>query len=150
MEQVTLASAALAGLGYTIFNGTMAIGRFFGDAISASYGSRLIIIVGSFIAAIGFGIILSGSTFYALLGFGAVGLGLSIVVPELFRYSGNLKGIRAEEGISFIAGTGFVGLLLGPVFLGFLAETFSLKGSFVALLCFTALAGLIAVRLKRN
>ncbi|HCQ77647.1 MAG TPA: MFS transporter, partial [Leeuwenhoekiella sp.] len=95
MEQVTLASAALAGLGYTIFNGTMAIGRFFGDAISASYGSRLIIIVGSFIAAIGFGIILSGSTIYALLGFGAVGLGLSIVVPELFRYSGNLKGIRA-------------------------------------------------------
>jgi len=150
MEQVTLASAALAGLGYTIFNGTMAIGRFFGDAISASYGSRLIIIVGSFIAAIGFGIILSGSTIYALLGFGAVGLGLSIVVPELFRYSGNLKGIRAEEGISFIAGTGFVGLLLGPVFLGFLAETFSLKGSFIALLCFTALAGLIAVRLKRN
>lgn len=150
MEQVTLASAALAGLGYTIFNGTMALGRFFGDAISASYGSRLIIIVGSFIAAIGFGIILSGSTIYALLGFGAVGLGLSIVVPELFRYSGNLKGIRAEEGISFIAGTGFVGLLLGPVFLGFLAETFSLKGSFVALLCFTALAGLIAVRLKRN
>lgn len=150
MEQVTLASAALAGLGYTIFNGTMAIGRFFGDAISASYGSRRIIIVGSFIAAIGFGIILSGSTIYALLGFGAVGLGLSIVVPELFRYSGNLKGIRAEEGISFIAGTGFVGLLLGPVFLGFLAETFSLKGSFIALLCFTALAGLIAVRLKRN
>ena len=150
LEQVTLATAALSGLGYTIFNGTMALGRFFGDAVSTRFGSRLIMIVGSFLAASGFGLTLVAETTTALIGFAVVGMGLSIVVPELFRYSGNLNGIRAEEGISFIAGTGFVGLLLGPVFLGFLAQTFDLKGSFIALLCFTAIAGIVALSLRRN
>ncbi|RXG26853.1 MFS transporter [Leeuwenhoekiella marinoflava] len=150
LEKVTLAAAALVGLGYTIFNGTMALGRFFGDSISAHFGSRFIMIAGSFVATLGFGLILTGVTWIALVGFGLVGVGLSIIVPELFRYSGNLKGIQASEGISFIAGTGFVGLLLGPVFLGFLAETFSLEGSFIALLSFTLIAGIVALGLKRN
>ena len=150
LEKVTLAAATLVGLGYTIFNGTMALGRFFGDSISARFGSRFIMIVGCFVATLGFALVLAGITAVALIGFGFVGIGLSIVVPELFRYSGNLKGIHASEGISFIAGTGFVGLLLGPVFLGFLAETFSLKGSFIALLSFTFIAALVALSLKRN
>ncbi|MFD2828700.1 MFS transporter [Leeuwenhoekiella polynyae] len=150
LEKVSLAAATLVGLGYTIFNGTMALGRFFGDAISARFGSRFIMIVGCFVATLGFGLVLTETTMIVLAGFGLVGIGLSIVVPELFRYSGNLKGIQASEGISFIAGTGFVGLLLGPVFLGFLAETFSLKGSFIALLSFTLIAGIIALGLKRN
>ena len=150
LEKVTFASLALAGLGYTIFNGMMALGRFFGDAVSARYGSRFILIGGCFTATLGFGLTLIAVTLWALAGFGLVGIGLSLVVPELFRYSGKLKGIQAAEGISFIAGTGFVGLLIGPVFLGFLAETFNLKGSFIALMSFTGLAGLLAISLKRN
>ena len=150
LEKVTYASLALAGLGYTIFNGMMALGRFFGDSISARFGSRMILIAGCLTATLGFGLTLTAITSWALLGFGFVGVGLSLVVPELFRYSGNLKGIQAAEGISFIAGTGFVGLLIGPVFLGFLAETFNLKGSFIALMSFTAAAGLLAMSLKRK
>ena len=150
LEKVTFASATWVGLGYTLFNAMMALGRFFGDRVSARYGSRLILITGCLTATLGFGIILSGITAYALMGFGFVGLGLSLVVPELFRYSGKLKGIQAAEGISFIAGTGFIGLLLGPVFLGFLAETFDLKGSFIALLSFTLLAAILAMTLKPN
>jgi len=150
LEKVTFASLALAGLGYTIFNGMMALGRFFGDSISARFGSRIILIAGCLTATLGFGLTLTAITVWALLGFGFVGIGLSLVVPELFRYSGKLKGIQAAEGISFIAGTGFVGLLIGPVFLGFLAETFNLKGSFIALMSFTAAAGILAVTLKRT
>ncbi|HEA30508.1 MAG TPA: MFS transporter [Leeuwenhoekiella sp.] len=150
LERVTLAVAALLGLGYAVFNGMMAFGRFFGDSVSAHYGSRFIIICGCIIAAFGFGLVLSGMTWVAITGFGFVGLGLSVVVPELFRYCGNLKEIAAAEGISFIAGSGFVGLLLGPVFLGFLAQTFDLRSSFFALLCFVALAALLAFSLKRN
>ena len=150
LEKVTLAAATLVGLGYTIFNGTMAFGRFFGDAVSARYGSRAIMLAGIAISSIGFGLILTTITWIAILGFALVGLGFSVVVPELFRYSGKLDGIASAEGVSFIAGTGFAGMLLGPVFLGFLAETFSLKSSFIALLCFSILAGIIASSLKRK
>ncbi len=150
LEKVTLAATTLLGLGYTIFNATMAFGRFFGDSISASYGSRAIMLAGLVVSSLGFGLILTAITWVAILGFALVGLGFSVVVPELFRYSGKLDGIASAEGVSFIAGTGFAGMLLGPVFLGFLAETFSLKSSFIALLCFSILAGIIAAGLKRK
>ncbi|WP_031426154.1 MFS transporter [Flavimarina sp. Hel_I_48] len=150
LERVTLAAAGLFGFGYAVFNGMMAFGRFFGDAVSNNYGSRKIIIAGCILAALGFGLVLSGMTWVAISGFGFVGLGLSVVVPELFRYSGNLTEIEAAEGISFIAGSGFVGLLLGPVFLGFLAQSFNLKSSFFALLCFVLIAAFLGFFLKRK
>lgn len=148
LERVTLAATTLFGLGYAVFNGMMAIGRFFGDSISNAYGSRIILIGGCFLASMGFGLVLTADTWLAILGFGIVGLGLSVVVPELFRYCGNLATIAPVQGISFVSGTGFVGLLLGPVALGFLAETFSLKSSFIALLVFTLFAALLGFRLN--
>ncbi len=150
LEKVTLAAASLFGLGYTIFNAAMAFGRFYGDGISAKYGSKVILVTGASLAAVGFALVLTADIWTAIAGFGLVGLGFSVMVPELLRYSGNLPGVAAAEGVSFISGTGFTGMLLGPVFLGFLAETFSLKSSFIALLCFAVLAGLIALSLKRK
>ena len=150
LERVALASATVFGLGYAVFNAMMALGRFFGDKVSADFGSRLILILGCFIAACGFGLVLTATTWIAIIGFGVVGIGLSVVVPELFRYSGNVTGIKASEGISFVSGIGFLGLLTGPVFLGFLAQTFDLRSSFLALLCFVFVAGLISLSLKRN
>ena len=150
LEKVTLAAASLFGLGYTVFNAAMAFGRFYGDGISAKYGSKAILVTGASMAAVGFGLVLTADIWTAIVGFGFVGLGFSVMVPELLRYSGNLPGVAAAEGVSFISGTGFTGMLLGPVFLGFLAETFSLKSSFIALLCFSIIAGLIALSLKRK
>ena len=150
LEKVTLAAASLFGLGYTVFNAAMAFGRFYGDGISAKYGSKVILVTGASLATVGFALILTADIWTAIAGFGLVGLGFSVMVPELLRYSGNLPGVAAAEGVSFISGTGFTGMLLGPVFLGFLAETFSLKSSFIALLCFAVLAGLIALSLKRK
>lgn len=150
LEQVTFAVVTVLGLGYTIFNATMALGRFFGDGISARYGSRSIIILGSLVGALGFGLVLTQNTWIAIAGFGCVGIGFSVIVPELLRYGGKLKNVPAAEGVSFISGIGFVGMLLGPVFLGFLAETFTLKTSFVALLCFAILSAGIGLTLKRK
>ena len=150
LERVVLSTAAYFGLGYTAFNAFMALGRFLGDKISADYGSRFILITGCFLASVGFGLVLIAEIWISIIGFGLVGLGLSIVVPELFRYCGNLKDVPAATGISFVSGVGFLGLLTGPVFLGFLAQTFSLKISFMALLSFVFLAGLLSFSLRRN
>ncbi len=150
LERVALASATVFGLGYAVFNAMMALGRFFGDKVSTDYGSRPILILGCFIAALGFGLVLTANTWIAIIGFGIVGIGLSVVVPELFRYSGNLNGVEASEGISFVSGVGFLGLLTGPVFLGFLAQTFNLKSSFIALMCFVFVAALISFSLERK
>ncbi|WP_340202944.1 MFS transporter [Ascidiimonas sp. W6] len=140
LENVSNAPEVYIGLGLTAFSLTMALGRFAGDGISSRFGARSIMIVGNMLGVVGFVFILMESTMLAILGFGLVGLGFSTIVPELFRLGGKTKGVDSAQGVSFIAGSGFAGFLLGPVFLGLLADLSSLKLSFIALLCFTIIA----------
>lgn len=149
LETVSLASISLIGLGYTAFSITMALGRFLGDTISALYGSKQLLLLGCVIALIGFGSILFVKPILAIIGFGLVGLGLSVVVPELFRIAGRVNNIETSQGISFIAGSGFFGFLIGPVVLGFLADFSSLKLSFIALFCFVLISLLLSLGLKK-
>ncbi|MGB5462374.1 MAG: MFS transporter [Aureibaculum sp.] len=148
LENISLAKASWVGLGYTAFSATMAIGRFLGDGISSKFGSKSLIIGGTIIGAIGFGCVLLIQPFIVIIGFSLVGLGLSVIVPELFRLSGKREGIEPSQGISFIAGSGFIGFLIGPVFLGFLADYANLKLSFWALFGFIILALLMSLKLK--
>jgi MFS family permease len=150
LEKVSLAKLSWIGLGYTVFSATMALGRFFGDAISSRFGSKPLILGGIFIASIGFSCILMVGPVIALIGFGLVGIGLSVVIPELFRLAGTVKGLDASIGISFVSGIGFLGFLVGPVLLGFLAELSSLKLSFLALLIFVIVSFFTALTLKKR
>jgi len=150
LEKVSLAKLSWLGLGYTVFSATMALGRFFGDAISKRFGSKSLILAGIFIASLGFVCILLVSPIIALFGFGLVGIGLSVVIPEIFRLAGTFKGLNASLGISFVSGIGFLGFLVGPVLLGFLAELSSLKLSFIALLVFVVISFITALTLKKR
>lgn len=150
LEKVSKADISIIGLGYTVFSVTMALGRFLADEISSRYGSKELIVFGSLIGSLGFGGVLLVSPIVTILGFGLVGLGLSVIVPELLRLGGKTKGIDASQGISFISGIGFLGFLVGPVLLGFLADISTLKLSFIALFCFTAISMLIALSLQRR
>lgn len=150
LEKVSLAKLSWLGLGYTVFSATMALGRFFGDAISKRFGSKPLILGGVFIASLGFLSILMVKPIIALIGFGLVGIGLSVVIPEIFRLAGTFKGLDASVGISFVSGIGFLGFLVGPVLLGFLAELSSLRLSFFALLIFIVISFFTALTLKKQ
>jgi len=150
LEKVSLARVSWLGLGYTIFSATMATGRFFGDAISKRIGSKPAILGGIFIASIGFSCILLVYPIIVLIGFGLVGIGLSVVVPELYRLAGNFRNLDASIAISFVTGIGFLGFLIGPVLLGFLAEISSLKLSFLVLLTFVIFSFFAALSLKKK
>ena len=150
LEKVSKARISWLGLGYTLFSVMMAFGRFFGDAISKRIGSKPLILGGVFIASAGFSCILLVSPVIALIGFGLVGLGLSIVVPELYRIVGKSKHIDTSVGISLVTGIGFTGFLIGPVLLGFLAEISSLKLSFLVLLMFVVISFFTALTIKKK
>lgn len=123
----------LAGFGFVIFSAAMTIGRFFGDEISSRIGSYRIIIYGLLIAIAGYTAILSRSQDLSLIGFGLVGIGFSVIIPELFRVAGKAKGVTPSQGISIVAGMGFVGFMAGPAIMGSLAAAFSLWTSYLAL-----------------
>lgn len=134
LKEITLAPEALIGSGFLAFSVAMTLGRFLGDGISARIGSVRIVGLGALIAIFGYFLVLSGDTVLAIIGFAFNGLGFSVMVPELFRIGGNVKGVESSQGVSFIAGMGYSGFLIGPVILGFLAESASLTHSFYALL----------------
>lgn len=148
LEQVVLLELSKVGLGYAIFSGAMAIGRFFGDEVSQYFGSKMLVLFGLSIAFFGFVLILTAIPALAFMGFGLVGLGLSGVIPELFRMATKKTEIEASIAISFVSGIGFLGFLVGPVLLGFLAELYNLKFSFIALMGFVALSFFVAFRIK--
>ncbi len=134
LKEITMAPEAFIGSGFLAFSAAMTLGRFLGDGISARFGSVKLVALGAVIAVAGYLLVLSELTFLAILGFALNGLGFSVMVPELFRIGGNMKGIDSSQGVSFIAGTGYAGFLMGPVILGFLAESSSLRLSFYTLL----------------
>jgi fucose permease len=135
LKEVSIAPEALWGAGFLGFQITMTLGRFMGDAVSERLGSVKMIAVGTILALIGYGLVLSENTYLAIAGFAMGGLGFSVMIPEVFRIGGNVKGVDSSQGIAFIAGTGYAGFLCAPPILGFLAETSSLKTSFIVLLC---------------
>lgn len=134
LKEVTVAPEILYGAGFLAFSITMTLGRFLGDGISERIGSLKIIALGSLIAILGYLGVLTEASNFSIAGFALVGLGLSVIVPELFRIGGKVKGVESAQGIAFIAGIGYLGFLSGPVILGFLAEEFTLKTSFWTLL----------------
>lgn len=134
LQEISMAPETLIGTGFLAFSVMMTLGRFLGDSISASIGPIKIVALGTSIAIIGFLFVLTTYTYMAITGFALIGLGFSVIVPELFRIGGTVKGVESSQGVSFIAGTGYSGFLLGPVVLGFVAESYSLKYSFVILL----------------
>lgn len=140
-----------AGFGFIAFSLCMTLGRFLGDGISKKIGSYNIINSGTVIALVGYVCIISASFYITVLGFGILGLGLSVIIPELFRLAGNTKGVSASVGISIVSGIGFAGFLIGPVLLGFISNWSNLTWSFTFLLFSILLVlALVFFRFKRN
>jgi fucose permease len=134
LKEVSLAPEILWGSGFLAFSTTMTLGRFFGDGISSRLGSVRIVAIGAILAIIGYLAVLSPWTLISILGFGLVGVGFSVIVPELFRIGGKIEAIASSQGVAFIAGTGYAGFLASPPILGILGEKYGMQMVFVTLL----------------
>ena len=132
------------GLGYSAFSLGMVLGRFAGDSLSKRLGSWLLITYASLIGIFGFGMVLILVPGVSLAGFFIIGIGFSVIVPEVYRLASNIKGVKTSDGVSFIAATTNIGFLVGPVFLGYLADFRSLHLSFIVLNIWVSLAFFIA------
>jgi len=135
-------SESKAGLGFIAFSLCMTLGRFLGDGISEKIGTVNTISYGCLIAFGAYFFIISTTLYLTIFGFGLLGLGLSVIIPELFRLAGTTKNVPASVGISIVSGIGFTGFLLGPVLLGFISNRTNLIWSF-AFLSFSIVVALI-------
>lgn len=134
LKEISIAPEALWGAGFLGFQITMTLGRFLGDGVSAKVGSIKMVAFGTLLVLTGYALVLSTTTYLAILGFALSGLGFSVMVPEVFRIGGNIKGLESSQGVSFIAGTGYAGFLCAPPILGQIADSSSLVTCFWVLL----------------
>ncbi|SCY07617.1 Fucose permease [Nonlabens sp. Hel1_33_55] len=134
-----------AGYGFIVFSLTMTLGRFLGDGISNRIGATTVMAYGFILAALAYGLILASNIYVSVLGFGILGLGISVIIPELFRLAGRTKRLSASLAISVVSGIGFLGFLVGPVLLGFISNISSLTMSYVFLLALVVLAFLLVI-----
>ena len=130
-----------AALGYTAFAICMFTMRLMGDKIVSVIGpsktaqySGLVAMIGSII------LVTFGSLLPLVIGFGLIGLGIAVIIPLAFSRAANDKNIPQGTAIASIATLGYGGMLIGPLFIGFIAQATSIKTSF---LIFPILAFLI-------
>lgn len=134
LKEISVAPEAIWGAGFLGFQVTMTLGRFLGDGISSKIGSVKMLALGTLLVIGGYALVLSTNMYLAIFGFALSGLGFSVMVPEVFRIGGNVKGFESSQGISFIAGSGYAGFLCAPPILGQIADSSSLVTSFWVLL----------------
>lgn len=133
--------AGLAAAGYAAFSIVMALGRGVGDHLTVRLGPGRMMQGGGLIAAIGLTLALVSNWIpLALFGFGLVGAGLSVVFPLTLSAAGRTSKQAASTAIAAVATCGYVGFLVGPPVIGFLADALSLRVAlgFVVLLSLCA------------
>ncbi|WP_420387571.1 MFS transporter [Roseivirga sp.] len=150
MKQSQAAPTTIASFGFAAFAGCMAIGRFFGDQLIESWGSLKMLLLGCLLGILGLLTIQLDGYLWALFGFGGVGLGFSVIVPTLISQSAKQRGIKPSAGITSVASSGYIGLLIGPVLIGFIAEHWGIDYGFTFITGLSVLAFLVVLLMRKS
>jgi len=120
----------IAGIGYAAFSVTMAVGRLLGDWIVSKLGSRAVLLVGSVLAMGGMALAVGiDHWIVSVLGFVLVGLGISNLVPIFCSKAGHQTAMPVAQALAIINAIGYLGILMGPAAIGFIAHATSLSFS---------------------
>ena len=122
------------GLGYTTFMIAMAGMRFLADGLAGRFGLKRILQASGTFASMGLILaVVLPQLLPSLFGFLLIGIGVSSVVPMVYSAAGKSKTMAAGTAITAVSSLGFMGFLIGPPAIGFIAEASCLRGSFLAL-----------------
>jgi MFS family permease len=141
-QQIVNAPKSLIALGYLTFMIAMASGRFVGDRLIAKYGRKnMLRISGIFISTGLFTSVLFPHVITATIGFLIVGFGVSSIVPMVYSAAGKNSKIPPGMALAAVSSISFLGFLMGPPLIGYVAELLSLRYSF-------ALIGLLGITIS--
>ncbi|MEY2630229.1 MAG: inner membrane protein YbjJ [Bacteroidota bacterium] len=148
-KEIIKAPGALVVLGYTTFMISMASGRFLSDFLVARYGARKVLIISGLVISSGlYTAVLLPYIIPCTIAFMLVGFGVSNVVPIIFNVAGNSKTVPTGIALTIVTSISFLGFLMGPPLIGYIAELTSLKHSFAIIGIFGVLVSLLVWRLK--
>ena len=128
-------SSKAASIGaYVIYMVMMTIGRFAGDKLVSIIGIKKLLTYSGWFIFCGLMIaVVLPFQVSASLGFALVGLGVSCIVPLVFSIAGKMKGINAGQSLAAVSTIGYLGFLLVPPMVGFIAQATNLQWSFAVI-----------------
>ena len=137
----------IAAFGYAIFALFMTVGRLSGDKLSNRFSNEKIVQVFAIIGSAGILlVILTDNLAIMLVGFGLLGIGMSILIPIVFKVGGNKNEHEIGSGIAGIAIFAYGAGIIEPFFIGQIATFFSLQIAFL----FVAIAILLIFFLSKS
>jgi len=136
-----------ATAGFVVYMVAMTLGRFLGDAGVNRFGIKNILRAsGTFIFCGLLMAVLLPYTITCMVGFVLVGLGVSCIVPMVFQMAGRSTTMSSGTALASISSIGYLGFLVVPPFIGFIAQAAGLQLSFGLI----ALLGALVILLVYN
>jgi MFS family permease len=130
-QQIVHAPKSLIALGYLTFMIAMASGRFAGDRLILRYGRKNMLRASGILISTGlFTSVLFPHIITATIGFLIVGFGVSSVVPMVYSAAGKNSKIPPGIALAAVSSISFLGFLMGPPLIGYVAELLNLRYSF--------------------
>ena len=122
---------ATATIAFVVFMTTLTLSRFMGDKIVARYGVKLLMQCSGILIILGFALAVAlPYVASAIAGFGLVGIGTSCIVPLVFSEAGKSKTMNNGAAIAAVSTVGYLGFLIVPPLVGFVAQATNLRCSF--------------------
>ena len=148
-KEVIKAPGPLVIFGYTSFMIMMAGGRFLGDGLIRKFGRKTVMqISGIMISAGLFTAVIFPFVIPATIAFMFVGLGVSTIVPTVYSVAGKSQNVSPSEALTTVSSVSFLGFLMGPPIIGYIAELSSLRFSFAFIGVFGILIAIMVSRIK--
>lgn len=150
-HQVVNTPANLVQTGYVTCLCTMTFGRFISDRFVTKYGSAKIIAASGILIFAGLGIAVAFPYLpTSLAGFFLVGFGISSTVPICYSSAGRTTRMNSGIAVATVSSIGYLGFLIGPPMIGYLAHSISLRYTFGTIGLLGLILAVMALRLKLN
>jgi MFS family permease len=145
IRQVLHGSKAVATVAFVVYMVAMTTGRLIGDRMADRFGIQRVLASSGLLITTGFLItVLSNSIPLTFVGYLLTGFGVSCVVPFIFSLAGKIPMSNPGAALASISSLGYLGFLLVPPMIGFVAQASSLRVSFAII----AVMGILMVRLS--
>ncbi len=147
IKQVLHGSNGLATIAFVIYMVAMTTGRVLGDRLADRFGIQFVLRSSGILIFCGLTTtVLSPFISLTMVAYLLTGFGVSCVVPFVFSLAGKIPMSNPGAALASISSLGYLGFLLIPPMIGYVAQSSSLRVSFAII----ATMGLLIIYLSRK
>jgi MFS family permease len=133
-EKAVHSSKPMATAAFVFYMVAMTLGRFLGDKLVSRIGIKRILFYSGILISTGLlTAVLLPYTIPAVIGFIFTGLGVSCIIPLIYSLAGKSTSMSGARALASISTISYLGFLIVPPMVGFIAEAAGIRFSFAVL-----------------